>query len=218
MPSRGSADARQRIAHQGVDDAGAADRGDAARRCRVARPGSRRSGPRRARGDGSGERPMPRRRRRRGTMATNLPSFATYSGSMPSSSHAAATGGRTGSDDSSSTTVRSLSRASSLQTVPTPPRVASRNHRVAGTASSRHSTRPFSGAVSDTMSASRARSPRASMTAIPWSADRARDEHDVTRRPRVRPTARVRRGSRPRPRSRCTCRRRHRGRPPSCRR
>ncbi len=88
---------------------------------------------------------------------------------MPSSSQAAATAGRTGKAASSSTTVRLASRASSLQTVPTPPRVASRSHRVDGAAASRHSMRSFSGAVSDSMSASSARSPRASMTAVPWS-------------------------------------------------
>ena len=40
--------------------------------------------------------------------------------------------GRTGSADSSSTTVSLASRANSLQTVPTPPRVASRSQRVDG--------------------------------------------------------------------------------------
>ena len=39
-----------------------------------------------------------------------------------------------------------------------------------GAASNRASTSPFTAAVSDRMSASSARSPRASMTAMPWSA------------------------------------------------
>ena len=80
------------------------------------------------------------------------------------------TAGSTGSSVSSSTTARSVSRASSLQTVPTPPRVGSRSQRVDGAASSRASTSSPSGAVSERMSASRARSPRASITAMPWSA------------------------------------------------
>ena len=53
---------------------------------------------------------------------------------------------------------------------PSPPRVGSRSQRVDGAASSSASTRSPSGAVSERMSASRARSPRASITAIPWSA------------------------------------------------
>ncbi len=59
--------------------------------------------------------------------------------------------------------------ASSLHTVPTPPRVGSRSQRVSGAAASSASTRPLTGAVSERMSASRARSPRASITAMPWS-------------------------------------------------
>ena len=45
----------------------------------------------------------------------------------------------------------------------------SRSHRVCGAAASSASTRPFTGAVSDRMSASSARLPRASITAMPWS-------------------------------------------------
>src|SRR5579875_551538 len=88
---------------------------------------------------------------------------------MPSRSHAPPTSGRTGRASSSSTTASPASRASSLQTVATPPRVGSRSQRVPGAACSRASTSPPRGAVSDTRSASRARSPRASMTAMPWS-------------------------------------------------
>ena len=40
------------------------------------------------------------------TIATNLPSFATYNGSMPSRSHAPTTAGRIGSDASSRITAR----------------------------------------------------------------------------------------------------------------
>ncbi len=53
--------------------------------------------------------------------------------------------------------------------VATPPRVASRMARTPGTASSSAATRPFSGAVSETMSASMSSSPRASMIVMPWS-------------------------------------------------
>ncbi len=88
---------------------------------------------------------------------------------MPNISQAPLTTGRTGSDSSSSTTPSSVAWASSLQTVPTPPRVGSRSHRVAGAAASSASTMPLTDAVSEEMSASMARSPRASMTAIPWS-------------------------------------------------
>ena len=56
------------------------------------------------------------------------------------------------------------------QTVPTPPRVGSRIQRVFGAAASSARTRSPSGAVSERMSASSARSPRASITAMPWSA------------------------------------------------
>ena len=61
------------------------------------------------------------------------------------------------------------SLTSSLATVPTPPRVASRIHRVDGAAASSASTSSCTGAVSEAMSASMARSPRANMTAIPCS-------------------------------------------------
>ena len=79
------------------------------------------------------------------TTATTLPSLATYSGSMPSRSHAPTTAGAIGSNVSSSTTPRSVSRASSLHTVPTPPRVGSRIQRVDGAASSSASTSSPSG-------------------------------------------------------------------------
>ena len=59
--------------------------------------------------------------------------------------------------------------AISLSIVATPPRVASRIARTPGTASSRPAIRPFSGAVSDTTSASMSSSPRASMIVMPWS-------------------------------------------------
>ncbi len=51
---------------------------------------------------------------------------------MPRRSHAPVTAGSTGSALSSIATPRPESWASSLQTVPTPPRVGSRSHRVAG--------------------------------------------------------------------------------------
>ena len=68
------------------------------------------------------------------TTATSRPSQATYSGSMPSSSDAPLTTGRTGTAFSSSTTATPDAVATSLQIVATPPRVASRRqpHAVAG--------------------------------------------------------------------------------------
>ena len=58
------------------------------------------------------------------------PRWRHRAGSMPSRSHAPATAGRIGRAASSSTTARPQSWASSLHTVPTPPRVGSRSQRV----------------------------------------------------------------------------------------
>jgi hypothetical protein len=51
------------------------------------------------------------------------------------------------------------SLTSSLATAPTPPRVASRIHRVEGAAASSNSASSWTGTMSDAMSASMARSP-----------------------------------------------------------
>ena len=135
-----SADPREGVADQHVDDAGAAEPGD--EHDEPGRFGAHLADDGRVayRADGPESRRARRLPRRAARSATNLPSLATYSGSMPSSSHAPATAGRMGRRSSSSTTVRFVSRASSLHTVPTPPRVASRNHRVRGAAPSSTST------------------------------------------------------------------------------
>jgi hypothetical protein len=57
--------------------------------------------------------------------------------------------------------------AISLRIVATPPRVASRMARTLGTAFSSSATSPFSGAVSEQISASMSSSPRASMMVMP---------------------------------------------------
>src|SRR3954452_2606559 len=99
------------------------------------------------------------------TIATNTPSLATYSGSMPSSSHAPATAGATGMCFSLTSIATFAARASSLSTEATPPRVASRITRTPGPRI--RSTSGHSDFVSETMSASSSNSPRASMIAVP---------------------------------------------------
>ncbi len=103
------------------------------------------------------------------TTATSRPSQATYSGSMPSSSQAPRTSGRTGTASSSSTTATPAALATSLQMVATPPLVASRRPRTPGAASRSRSTRPLSGAVSEVTSDSMSSSPLASMMVMPCS-------------------------------------------------
>src|SRR3954451_18098806 len=104
------------------------------------------------------------------TKATSLPSLATYIGSMPSSSAAPATSGRTGTSASRTSMPTPDARASSLSTEATPPRVASRRQRSAPpAASSSASTAGHSGWVSDSTSASSPSSPRTSMIAVPCS-------------------------------------------------
>src|SRR4051794_22245786 len=102
------------------------------------------------------------------TSATSLPSLATYIGSMPSSSDAPATAGLTGTAASRTSMATPAARASSLSTDATPPRVASRITRTPP-ASSSASTAGHRQRVSDTISASRSNSPRASMIAVPCS-------------------------------------------------
>ncbi len=91
---------------------------------------------------------------------------------MPSSSQAPRTPGRTGIASSSRTTATPEDSATSLSTVATPPRVASRRQRTRppSHASSSRAVRPLSGAVSETRSAASMSSPpRASMTVTPCS-------------------------------------------------
>src|SRR4051794_1136282 len=102
------------------------------------------------------------------TSATSLPSLATYIGSMPSSSDAPATAGLTGTAASFTSIATPAARASSLSTEATPPRVASRMTRTPP-ASSSASTAGHRQRVSETISASRSNSPRASMIAVPCS-------------------------------------------------
>src|SRR3954451_9270500 len=102
------------------------------------------------------------------TSATSLPSLATYIGSMPSSSDAPATAGLTGTAASLTSIATPAARASSLSTEATPPRVASRMTRTPP-ASSSASTAGHRQRVSETISASRSNSPRASMIAVPCS-------------------------------------------------
>ena len=103
------------------------------------------------------------------TTATSRPSHATYSGSIPSSSDAPFTSGRTGTaprraPPRPATPPRPRCRSSRL------PRVASRSSRTPpGTASSNAAVSSCSGAVSETMSAEMSSSPRASITVMPWS-------------------------------------------------
>src|SRR3954453_17220433 len=102
------------------------------------------------------------------TSATSLPSLATYIGSMPSSSDAPATAGLTGTAASRTSMATPAARGSSLSPDATPPRVASRITRTPP-ASSSASTAGHRQRVSDTISASRSNSPRASMIAVPCS-------------------------------------------------
>src|SRR4051794_12382212 len=104
------------------------------------------------------------------TAATRTPSLATYIGSMPSSSHAPATMGGTGTAASRTIMATLDARASSLSTDATPPRVASRRQRRCGpAASSSASTAGHSDRVSDSTGAASSNSPRASMIAVPWA-------------------------------------------------
>src|SRR5215212_714126 len=104
------------------------------------------------------------------TKATSLPSLATYIGSMPSSSAAPATSGRTGTSASRTIIATCEARASSLSADATPPRVASRmQRRCSPAASSSASTAGHRERVSDSIGASSSNSPRASMIAVPCS-------------------------------------------------
>src|SRR3954468_24558850 len=99
------------------------------------------------------------------TIATKTPSLATYIGSMPSSSHAPATAGGTGTCFSRTSIATFAALASSFRTEATPPRVASRMTRTPGPRIL--FTAGQSERVSDSMSASSSNSPRASMIAVP---------------------------------------------------
>ena len=165
-----SADPRERVADEHVDDPGAAegreehddalgigvDLADG----RAPRPTGWPAG-RRAR----------RRPRRAATTATSLPSLATYSGSMPSRSQARVHGGVDGQPGlvEHDREVRGLRQLVADRAEPAAGRVAqpagARRRRRAAPRPARRAA-----AVSERMSASSARSPRASITAMPWSA------------------------------------------------
>ena len=104
------------------------------------------------------------------TMATSLPSLATYKGSRPSSSQAASTWGLTGMAASCKRMPTPDWLAISFSVVARPPRVGSRSTRTApGAAASRLATRVCSAAVSLSMVVSNASDSRCDSTATPWS-------------------------------------------------
>ena len=89
-----------------------------------------------------------RRRPRRGTNASSLPSLATYSGSRPSSPQASRTSAGIGNVRSSSAMPTPAVLAISLSVAATPPRVGSRSTCTSAPVSSMAATSPCSGAVS----------------------------------------------------------------------
>ena len=143
------------------------------------------------------------------TTATNFPCWRRTAGRCRAARTPATAGGPEGR--SSSTTVRLLPGPARCRPCPTPPRVGSRSHRVEGAAASRSSTSRSSGAVSETISASRARSPRASITAMPWSPI-APERCTTSRQPPSAERQIAAAGSVRRRRSRCTARPPRRGR------
>ena len=88
---------------------------------------------------------------------------------MPRISHVPITAGRSGSASSSSETATSAACASSFSAVARPPRVGSRIQRTAPPSESSASASSCTGAVSLSRSTSSSSSPRATITAIPWS-------------------------------------------------
>ena len=168
--ARASADPRQRVADQLVHHAPAAERGLDQHHARrlgpdladLGRPlaARARSAARRAR------RPRPPAPRTRRT----CPRWRRTAGRCRAARDAPATAGATGTAASCTSIATPEARASSLSTDATPPRVASRMHRRDGpAASSSASTAGHSERVSDSISASRSNSPRASMIAVPCS-------------------------------------------------
>ncbi len=144
--------------------------------CASARSGARRRPPRRC---SAASRPsgwarmaceQPLRRARARTIATSLPSLATYSGSRPRNSQAASTcalhrhGGLVDAACPRRTARRSRSASSPAR------RASGRAARAcSGTASTIAATRPCSAAVSDSRSVSKASDSRCDITATPWS-------------------------------------------------
>ena len=102
-----------------------------------------------------------------GTIATSLPSFATWSGSRPRSSHAARTGAGTGIAGSSRTMPTPDACAISLSADDSPPRVGSRRTWTSGSTASIAATSPLSAWVSDAISTSNSRPSRTDITATP---------------------------------------------------
>ena len=88
---------------------------------------------------------------------------------MPRISQAPTTSRRSGSAASSRQTASDASRASSFSAVARPPRVGSRSQRTASPSSSSDAASSCTGAVSLSSSTSSASSPRATITAMPWS-------------------------------------------------
>jgi hypothetical protein len=104
-----------------------------------------------------------------GTIATSLPSFATWNGSRPSISQAARTGPGIGIAASSRTIPTPDVAAISLSADERPPRVGSRRTRTSGSTASTAPTRPLSACVSEAISTSNSRPSRTLMIATPWS-------------------------------------------------
>src|SRR5215471_863076 len=103
------------------------------------------------------------------TIATSLPSLATYSGSSPSISHAPRTSSRTGIEVSSSSIPTRELPAISFSVLESPPRVGSRRQRTCWVASSSVPTSSCSAAESLRTSVSNFNPSRSARMAMPWS-------------------------------------------------
>ena len=155
----------------------------AARRCPRARPRSRRCGGAGAERVGAHGGRARRRPPRRGTTATHLALVgdvqridARAGRRRRSPPAATGSGGLVEHDGQAGVAGQLVAHGADAAAG----RVAQPAGRRRGGRAARRPARPR-GAVSERMSASSARSPRASITAMPWSAMRARDEHDVAR-------------------------------------
>ena len=108
----------------------------------------------------------------RGTIATSLPSFATYSGSSPSSSHAPRHRSAQ-RDRRSSSTMPTRGRAPRSRSArsPAPPRVGIAHAADLGSTTLEHGAhqRPCSGALSLCSAVSSSMPSRTASTAMPWS-------------------------------------------------
>src|SRR5579883_2314341 len=104
-----------------------------------------------------------------GTIATSLPSLATYSGSRPNISQAPRTSSRTGISRSTSSTPTFELAAISLRELDKPPRVGSRIQRSPAQTFSISATSPCRAALSLAIADSNSNPSRWARMAMPWS-------------------------------------------------